>query len=146
MLKKRLKEQLKIEHQALQLEGQLLTLETDMKPSSICKLTNSIIACTCDTTSEVYTITVSWNGHVLSGSVTPLLLYPERRKRVQSMCLGSQSLPSRHQQFLAVQHGTENLGESCYSSERPPPNRVHTLHLCTPRQKHSLYRPRQQAA
>ena len=62
-----------------------------MRPSSICKLTDGMIACASDMTSEVYTITVSANGHVLCGSVTPLPLYPERCNRVQSMCLGSQN-------------------------------------------------------
>ena len=83
---------LQMKRQALQSEAsQLLKLETDVKPSSICKLTGDIIVCASDTTSEVYTITVASNGHVLCGSVTPLLSYPERCKCVQSMCLGSQN-------------------------------------------------------
>ena len=62
-----------------------------MRPSSICKLTDGMIACASDMTSEVYTITVSSNGHVLCGSVTPLPSYPERCNRIQSMCHGSQN-------------------------------------------------------
>ena len=90
MLKERLTQHLKIERQALQSEDQLLKLQRDIKPSSICKLTDGMI-CASDMTSEVYTITVSSNGHVLCGLVTPLLSYPERCKRVQSMYLGSQN-------------------------------------------------------
>jgi hypothetical protein len=91
VLKERLTEHLQIERQALQWEDQLLKLDKDMRPSSICKLSDGMIACASDMTSEVYTVTVSSNGHVLCGSVTPLLAYPERCKCVQSMCLGSQN-------------------------------------------------------
>lgn len=68
-----------------------MKLDTGLKPSSICKLNDGIIACTFHATSEVYTIMVSLNGHFLCGSVSLLLLYPEGCKQVQSMYLGSQN-------------------------------------------------------
>ena len=55
VLKERLTEHLQIERQALQWEDQLLKLDKDMRPSSICKLSDGMIACASDMTSEVYT-------------------------------------------------------------------------------------------
>ena len=107
VLKERLTEHLHFEHQALQWEDQLLKLDKDMRPYSICKLSDGMIACAADMTSEVYTVTVSSNGHVLCESVTPLLAYPERCKCVQSMCLGSQNYL-----FLA---DTKGFGSSAWS-------------------------------
>ena len=94
-----------------------------MRPSSICKLTDGMIACASDMTSEVYTITVSSNGHVLCGSVTPLPSYPERCNHIQSMCLGSQNYL-----FLANTKGFWQFSMSQKTVERivvlqsdPPP-------------------------
>lgn len=130
MLKERLTEHLQIERQALQSEDQLLKLETDVRPSSICKLTDGMIACASDMTSEVYTITVSSNGHVLCGSVRPLLSYPERCKRIQSMCLSSQNYL-----FLADTKGFWQFSMSQKTLERvvvlqsdpPPIVRIHSI-------------------
>ena len=91
MLKKTLARHLQSKRQTLQSEGQLLKLDKEIKQSTICKLTDRIIACTSDAKSEVYTIMVSSNGHFLCGSVSLLLPYPEEYKRVQSMYLGSQN-------------------------------------------------------
>ena len=91
VLKERLAPYLQTERQTLQSEVQQLKLDTDLKPCSICKLNDRIIAYTSDAKSEVCTIMVSSNGHFLSESVSLLLPYPEGCKRVQSMYLGSQS-------------------------------------------------------
>ena len=147
VLQERLAHYLQIERQSLQSDGQLLKLDTDIKPSSICKLTDRIIACTSATTREVFTTTISSNGHFLYGTVKLLLPYPEECMRVQSMCLGSQNYL-----FLA---DTKIFGSSAWH-RKPwsellffrviPSHHAYTLHFCTPGRKHSLYGPRQQAA
>ena len=130
VLKERLTQHLQIERQALQSEDQLLKLQRDIKPSSICKLTDGMIACASDMTSEVYTITVSSNGHVLCGLLTPLLSYPERCKRVQSMCLGSQNYlfladTKRFWQFSMAQKTLERV--VILESDPPPIVRIHSI-------------------
>ena len=130
VLKERLTEHLQIERQALQWEDQLLKLDKDLRPSSICKLSDGMIACASDMTSEVYTVTVSSNGHVLCGSVTPLLAYPERCKCVQSMCLGSQNYlfladTKGFWQFSMAQKTLERV--VVLQSDPPPIVRVHSI-------------------
>ena len=130
VLKERLTQHLQIERQALQPDGQLLKLETDMKPSSICNLTEGIMACASDTTSEVYTITVSSNGHVLCGSVKLLLPYPEQCKRVQSMCLGSQNylFLADTKGFWQFSMAQKNLERVVVLQNDPPPIvRIHSI-------------------
>ena len=58
VLKEGLTKFLENERQAMQSEEQRLILDKEIKPSSICNLTNGIIACASDTASEVYSITV----------------------------------------------------------------------------------------
>ena len=89
-----------------------------------------MIACASDMTSEVYTITVSSNGHVLCGLVTPLLSYPERCKRVQSMYLGSQNYlfladTKGFWQFSMAQKTLERV--VILESDPPPIVRIHSI-------------------
>ena len=88
------------------------------------------MACASDTTSEVYTITVSSNGHVLCGSVKLLLPYPERCKRVQSMCLGSQNylFVADTKGFWQFSMAQKNLERVVVLQNDPPPIvRIHSI-------------------
>ena len=38
-------------------------LDQDIKPSSICALSDHLLCCSCDTSIEVYTVEVQSNGH-----------------------------------------------------------------------------------
>jgi len=77
VLKERLTVHLQIERQALQLEDQLLKTIGN-RYEVICKLTDGMIACASDMTSEVYTNTVSSNGNVLCGSVRNTIAFVSR--------------------------------------------------------------------
>lgn len=48
----------------------IVNLDQDIKPSSICVISEHLLSCECDTSRKVYTIEVQSNGHFLSGTVT----------------------------------------------------------------------------
>ena len=78
----------------------------------------------------MYTITVSSNGHVLCGLVTLSLSYPERCKRVQSMCLGSQNglFLADTKGFWQFSTAQKTLGRVVVLESDPPPIvRIHSI-------------------
>lgn len=130
VLKERLTKHLRTERQALQSTGEVLELERGMKPSSICKLSEGIIACASDTTSEVCNVTIYSNGHFLCGSVTQLFPYPEGCRHVQSMCFGPQNCllladTNGIWQFSMIQKTLERV--VVLQSDPPPIVRIHSI-------------------
>ena len=109
---------------------------------------DDMIACASDITSEVYTKTVCSNGHVLSRllHVTLLLSHPERCKHDQSICLGSEiyHFLSDTEGFWQFSMAQKTLERVVVLESDPPP--IMQIHSISARWKHSLYKPRQQAA
>ena len=69
--------------------GNIVHLDQDIKPSSICALSEHLLGCACDTSREVYTIEVQSNGHFLSGKFTKLCDFPPLCDKARSMCLST---------------------------------------------------------
>ena len=72
-----------------QRNGNIVHLDQDIKPSSICALSEHLLGCACDTSGEVYTIEVQSNGHFLSGTVTKFCDFTPLCDKARSMCLST---------------------------------------------------------
>lgn len=69
--------------------GNIVHLDQDIKPFSICVLSEHLLGCACDTSREVYTIEVQSNGHFLSGTVTKFCDFTPLCDKARSMCLST---------------------------------------------------------
>ena len=91
-LRDRLELHLQKERESHQREGrstETISLDKEIKPSSICKISDDVLGCSSNSSKEVYSIATHSNGHYLCGTVNMLCAYPEGCERVQSMCLSS---------------------------------------------------------
>ena len=69
--------------------GNIVHLDQDIKPSSICALSEHLLGCACDASREVYTIEVQSNGHFLSGTATKFCDFTPLCDKARSMCLST---------------------------------------------------------
>ncbi|KAJ7365457.1 hypothetical protein OS493_005565 [Desmophyllum pertusum] len=65
------------------------------------KISDDILACSSDSSREVYSVTVHSNGHFLCGTATTLCAYPDGCDLVQSMCLSNNCLFIAHSNGLS---------------------------------------------
>lgn len=103
-LKARLESHLEEERQSHQRQGknpETVLLDKEIKPSAICKISDDILACSSDSSREVYSVTVHSNGHFLCGTATTLCAYPDGCDLVQSMCLSNNCLFIAHSNGLS---------------------------------------------
>ena len=113
-LKERLESHLQKERESQQREGkspETVSLDKEIKPSAICKISDDILACSSNSSREVYSIAVHSNGHYLCGTVNTLCAYPEGCERVQRMCLSDNHLFIAHNSGLSkfsMREGTMN--------------------------------------
>ena len=113
-LKGRLESHLQKERESQQREGkspETVSLDKEIKPSAICKVSDDILACSSNSPREVYSIAFYSNGHYLCGTVNTLCAYPEGWERVQSMCLSDNHLFIAHNSGLSkfsMREGTMN--------------------------------------
>ena len=61
-------------------------LDQDSKPSTICALSDQLLGCSHKVSREVYSIVVQSNGHILCGTVNKLCDYSPVYKQVHGMC------------------------------------------------------------
>ncbi|XP_078361460.1 uncharacterized protein LOC144645790 [Oculina patagonica] len=91
-LKQRLEECLLAEQRMYLSQGKkadIVHLDQDIKPSTICALSDHLLGCSCDASREVYTIEVQTNGHFLSGTVSKFCDFTPLCDPVRSMCLST---------------------------------------------------------
>ena len=91
-LKQKLEACLLEEQRIYQSQGKradIVHLDQDIKPSTICVLSEHLLGCACDTSRKVYTIEVRSNGHFLSGTVTKFCDFTPLCGKVRSMCLST---------------------------------------------------------
>ena len=103
-LKERQESHLPKERESQQREGkspETVSLDKEIKPSAICKISDDILACSSNSSREVYSIAVHSNGHYLCGTVNTLCAYPEECEGVQSMCLSDNHLFIAHNSSLS---------------------------------------------
>ena len=82
--------------------GNIVHLDQDIKPSSICALSEHLIGCACDTSRQVYNIEVQSNaGHLLSGTVTKFCDFTPLCNKARSMCLSTDG-------YLVLAHNKES--------------------------------------
>ena len=81
--------------------GDIVHLDQDIKPSSICVLSEHLLGCACDTSREVYTIEVRSNTHFLSGTVTKFCDFTLLCDKTRSMCLSTDG-------YLVMAHKKES--------------------------------------
>ena len=68
----------------------ILHLDQDIKPSTICALSDHLLGCSCDVSREIYmAIEVQSNGHFLIGKVNKFCDFTPLCDQVRSMCLSS---------------------------------------------------------
>ena len=91
-LKQRLEACLLEEQRMYQSQGKtidIVHLDQDIKPSTICALSDHLLGCSCDASREVYTIEIQTNGHFLSGTVNKFCDFTPLCDQVRSMCLST---------------------------------------------------------
>lgn len=91
-LKERLEAHLLAEQRMYQGQGKMVDivhLDQDIKPSTICALSDHLLGCPSDTSREVFTIEIQTNGHYLSGRVNKFCDFTPLCGQVRSMCLSS---------------------------------------------------------
>ena len=91
-LKQKLEACLQEEQRVYQSQGKradIIYLDQDIKPSSICVLSEHLLGCACGTSRKVYTIEVRSNGHFLSGTVTKFCDFTPLCGKVRNMCLST---------------------------------------------------------
>ena len=91
-LKQKLEACLLEEQRIYQSQGKradIVHLDQDIKPYTICVLSEHLFGCACDTSRKVYTIEVRSKGHFLSGTVTKFCDFTPLCGKVRSMCLST---------------------------------------------------------
>ena len=103
-LKERLQFELQKEKESYQSQGKdfgTVSLDKEIKPSSICRLSDDMLACSCDSSKQVFSFAIQSNGHYLCGKVVAICQYPEGCESVHSMCFSNNFLFLAHETGLA---------------------------------------------